>query len=202
MKPSVIAGVAALLLALTGCASSGGRVSTMVEPGFEARPGQTWAWQPVAPSARPGADPRVDNDIVRGALERAIRTAMASRGFMEARDPARADLLLAFRVGLTRRTEQRQTPEPAMVRQRVVCGARGCVPVLDTWGWFGPPTPSVRTVEYLEGGVMLDVVDAASGRLGWRGTIEDRIHRDGLPPQDRIDAAMVTLLAKLPVDGR
>lgn len=200
MKRSLLALVSTALLVLSACTSGGGRYSTLAEPGFSARPGQSWAWQPMRPLPGQISDPRVDNDIVRGALERAIRSAMSARGFVETDDAAAADLLLAYRVGLTRRTEQRETPAPPVLRQRVVCGARGCIPVLDTWAWYGAPVPSVRTVDYLEGGVMLDVFDAKTGRLGWRGTVDDRVQRDGMPPQAKVDEAIARLLGRLRID--
>lgn len=171
----------------------------LVEPGFSARQGQSWSWQPLAAPPPEAVDPRVDNDIVRGAIERAVRAAMSARGFIEVADPQRAELLLSFRVGLTRRTELRETLAPSPVRQRVVCGPRGCIPVLDVWAWHGPPALSVRSVEYLEGGLMLDVLDAASGRLGWRGTIEERVQRGGMPPQTEIDAAVLRLIERIPL---
>jgi hypothetical protein len=200
MHPSLRALVAGVVVLLAGCASGGGRYGSLTEPGFSVREGQAWAWRPTD-RAMPGpADPRVDNDIVRNAIERGIRAAMASRGLVEATDPGEADLLVAYRVGLRRRVEQREeiAPPRPIPRQRVVCGPRGCVPVLDLWGWHGPPVTTTRTIEYLEGGVMLDVFDARSGRLGWRGTLEDRVQKDGLPPQATIDTAMRKLVAGMP----
>jgi Domain of unknown function (DUF4136) len=186
-----------LALLLSACASSGGRVSSMQEPGIDVRSGQSWTWQAM-PHNGPG-DPRVDNDIVLGALRRGIATALAERGLTEAVPGAAADWRVAFRVGLRDRTETREQIVSPPPRQRVVCGPRGCLPVLDSWGWYGQPVTTTRTIEYVEGGVMLDVFDARTDRLVWRGTIEDRLEREGLPPQVKIDNAMRKLLASLPV---
>jgi hypothetical protein len=186
-------------MAVAGCASGGGRVSTLAGPDFSLAQGQRWAWQsPLAAGREAPTDPRVDNDIVRGALEHAVAGAMAGRGFERAQNPADAGYLIAIRVGLRTRSETREVPSPWIPRQRVVCGPRGCIPVLDVWGLHGPPPPATRTVEYLEGGVMLDIIDAGSGQLVWRGTIEDRVQPGRMPPQATIDAAIRGLVERIP----
>lgn len=194
--------VVCVVMLLTACASNGGHQSVLVDPDFTARPGHTWAWQPADPKGRDNLDARIDNDIVMRSLERAIRAALNGRGLYEAIDQNNADLHVAFRIGLTKRTELREGPEPVMVRQRVVCGPRGCIPVLSNWGWYGPPTPAPRPVEYFEGGLMVDIMDANSGRLVWRGTIKDRVQIDGMPPQSKVDQAVFRLIDRVPVSDQ
>jgi hypothetical protein len=196
------AGVLLAAAMLAACASAPPRITHIVEPGFAPPVGATFAWQPVARERAEELDPRVDNDIVRGLLQRAIERALLDKGYRAEPDPARADLLVSFRVGVRDRREERQEVRsaPAMPSTRIVCGARGCVP-LTVWGWYGPPTVSTRTIEYTEGGVMVDLVDRASGRLGWRGTVSDRLHGGGLPDQATVDDAMRAALATLPAAG-
>jgi hypothetical protein len=201
LRPLRRAGVLLAATLLAACASAP-RVTHILETGFAPPDGATFAWQPVARERAEELDPRVDNDIVRGLLQRAIERVLLDKGYRAEPDPARADLLVSFRVGVRDRREERQEVRsaPAIPTTRIVCGARGCVP-LTVWGWYGPPIVSTRTIEYTEGGVMVDLVDRASGRLGWRGTVSDRLHRGAVPAQAVVDEAMRAALATLPAAG-
>lgn len=198
LRIAVLALAAGLLAA---CATGGPRVSTLVEPDFAPRAGATYAWQPVQRTRPEELDPRVDNDIVRGRIERGLERAFEARGWRRA-DAVGADYLLSFRVGVRdareTRTETREpNPFPAT---RIVCGVRGCVPI-SVWGWYGPPVTTTRTIEYVEGGVMVDLVERATGRLVWRSTIADRLVRPRMPSQEETDAAMARAVEGLPAAG-
>src|SRR5262249_26505004 len=86
------------LLAATGCSSltvDVDRDSTIAIP-----PGSTWAWGPEpAPKRSDELDPRVNNSIIHGRIQRAIETALEQKGFRRA-DRDAADFLVEYRVGV------------------------------------------------------------------------------------------------------
>ncbi|MFN7552523.1 MAG: DUF4136 domain-containing protein [Pseudomonadota bacterium] len=201
-RPFQIATLTALALLLVACASTGPTVSSIAEPDFAPRAGATYAWQPVQRTRPEEIDPRVDNDIVRGRIERGLHRAFDAKGWRSA-DAAGADYLLSFRVGVRDRSETRtelRDPNP-FPDTRIVCGRRGCMPI-SVWGWYGPPVATTRTIEYVEGGVMIDLVERATGRLVWRSTIADRLVRPRMPSQEETDAAMARAVADLPMVGQ
>ncbi len=55
----------------------------------------------------------------------------------------------------------------------------------------------IRSVNYTEGAVMLDLVDAASGKLAWRATSQKRVdQKDGT--QDGLNAIIADMVKTLP----
>lgn len=189
---ALTASAVAVTLTLTACQGPGGRVSVLEGDTVRVAPGSTYAW---APDAQPGSgDPRIDNDIVQGRIKTAVDTALQGRGFTLA-DPASATLLVQFHIGLQNRTETQVSsfgPSPA-----AACGVRGCIGGFG-WGMYGAPRDfDVRTINYTEGMLMLDLIDRASGKLAWRATSQRRMdNRDA--DQARANAIVADMVKSLP----
>ena len=188
---TILAAAVAACLPLVGCESPGGQVSVLT--GNEPLSGSTYAW---APGAQPGSgDPRVDNDIIRERIRTAVDTNLAAKGYRQV-DPAGAKLLVSYHVGLQNKTDYSATsmggPSPGMA-----CGIRGCIGGYG-WGMYGAPRDvDIRSINYVEGAVMLDLVDAASGKLAWRATSQKRIdQKDGT--QEGLNAIIADMVKTLP----
>lgn len=178
-------------LTLSACESPGGDVSVLRSDTVSVRPGSTFAW---APGATPGqGDPRVDNDIVQGRIQNAVVSALTAKGYQQG-EPASADLLVSFHVGLQNRTETRVNsfgPPP------VACGMRGCMGGYG-WGMYGPPTNlDVQNLNYVEGTMMLDLTDRLSGKLAWRATSQRRVDQ-GDSDQAVLNAIVADMVRTLP----
>jgi len=187
---ALLAATIAACLPLLGCESPGGQVSVLT--GNTPLAGSTYAW---APGAQPGSgDPRVDNDIIRERIRTAIDTNLAAKGYSQV-DPAKAKLLVSYHVGLQNKTDYSAT---SMGGPRgVACGIRGCIGGYG-WGMYGAPVDvDVRSINYVEGAVILDLTDAASGKLAWRATSQKRIdEKDGT--QDGLNAIVADMVKSLP----
>jgi hypothetical protein len=191
MFQALRAAAVAACLVTAGCESPGGKVSVLT--GQTPLAGSTYAW---APDAQPGnGDPRVDNDIVRERIRTAIDTNLAAKGYRQVA-PAEAKVLVAYHVGLQNRTDYSAT---SMGGPRgMACGVRGCIGGYG-WGMYGAPMDvDVRSINYVEGALMLDLIDAASGKLAWRATSQKRIDDQGGGGQDAFNAVVADMIKTLP----
>ena len=97
-RGATLAIVFSALLVASGCSSltvDVDRDSTIAIP-----PGSTWAWGPPPTPNRPDElDPRVNNSIIHGRIQRAIEAVLEQKGYRRA-DPATADFLAEYRVGV------------------------------------------------------------------------------------------------------
>ena len=170
MRTALLAAAATACLALAGCESPGGKV-TVLSGSVPVAAGSTYAW---APDGQPGAgDPRVDNDIIRERIKTAIDTNLAAKGYRQV-SPSQAKVLVAYHIGLQNKTDYSATSMGAP-GGGVACGRRGCIGGYG-WGMYGAPMDvDVRAINYTEGALMLDIIDAASGKLAWRATSQKRV---------------------------
>jgi hypothetical protein len=122
------------------------------------KPGSTWAWVITTSSA----DPRVANDIMQDRLETAVETTLAAKGLRQVPNPASAQFLVAYHVRLENRVE----PKTTSVGTGRVCGFRGCI------SGYQPTTTVQR---YTEGTLVLDILDARTGRLIYRAASEKKV---------------------------
>lgn len=190
MTQALLAAAIAACLPLAACESPGGKVSVLT--GQTPLTGSTYAWSPVQPGS---GDPRVDNDIMRERIRTAIDTNLAAKGYSQV-DPSKAKLLVAYHVGLRAGTDYSATsmgpPGGGMA-----CGVRGCIGGYG-WGMYGAPRDvDIRSISYTEGAVMLDLVDAASGKLAWRATSQKRVDEKDAT-QDGLNAIIADMVKTLP----
>jgi hypothetical protein len=179
-------------VAVTACESPAGNVSVLQSSTVAVVPGSTYAWAPISDQARAAADPRVSNDIIQERLRTAVDGAMAARGFRRIDDPATAQLLVSFHVGLQSRTETQVNTWGG--GSRGACGFRGCV---GGWGFYGPPQVDVRNINYTQGTLILDVTDRASGKLAWRATSDKRVDSSDAT-QEGMNAILLEMTRTLP----
>lgn len=165
------AGAAALLLA--GCATTQAR--SYVQPGADFERYRTYGWGAVDTFTT--GDPRLDsNTFFRDRLQAGVDARLASRG-LERTDAGAADLLLHYHVNITQRIDVNEIDEKH--------------------GYCTDCRPAV----YDAGTLTLDLIDASTGRLVWRGWAERSV--DGVfDRQDwmeqRIDEAVARILERLP----
>ena len=138
--------VALAALALTGCATTL-NVSSHVERGVDFAQFHTYDWGPA--DALPTGDPRLDKDpFFQDHLQGAVEKELATKGLGWS-TPGMADLLIHYHANISERIDVDR-----MDRERGYCYADAC----------SPPV-----VEYEAGTLVLDIVDARTNRLIWRG---------------------------------
>jgi hypothetical protein len=174
-----LAGVAIAALALNGCASTM-TVSSHLQRDLDFAHYRSFGWGPA--DALPTGDPRLDDnpffhDHVQGAVEKTL----AGRG-LAFPDSGTPDLLLHYHASIAQRMDVNRID-----RQYGYCYDDDC---------------AVRTFRFEAGTLVLDVVDARTNQVVWRGWAQHRIG-DMLDDPDemaaRIDEAVRRMLARLPV---
>lgn len=169
--------IVALALAAGGCAAV--RAGSYVERGIDFAQYRSYDWAP--PDALPAGDPRLDEhayfqDYVQGAVQRGL----AGKGYGKAPSEV-PDLLIHYHAAVTRRIAVDPFDRPFGA-----CYDDAC---------------RVRVREFDVGMLVLDVIDARTGRLVWRGWARHGV-TDILNNPDRmaarINEAVAGMLATMP----
>lgn len=140
---------------------------------------RTFDWGPA--DALPTGDPRLDRDpFFQDHLQGALEKGLAGRGF-ERVSGGTPDLLIHYHANISRRIDINRLDS-----ERGYCYGDDC---------------QVRTVEVEAGTLVVDVVDAGTNRLVWRGWAQHSVH-DMLNDRDtmerRINDAVTRMLEQLP----
>ena len=153
-------------LALGACASI--RASSHVERGLDFTRFRTYDWGPR--DALPTSDSRLDRDtFFVDHLEGAIERHMARRGYRRAAQDHGADLLVHYHANIDRRlsvVDKRRNSDECRTDE-----CREGIP------------------EYDAGTLIVDVIDARTNQLVWRGWVQDRFG-DFLRDRDRLERAL------------
>jgi hypothetical protein len=168
---------AIVMTAIAGCATMS--VSSHVERGLDIAKYHTFDWGPA--DALPLGDSRLDKDPffldhVQGAVEKAL----AARGF-EWTTTGTPDLRIHFHANISERIDIDRVDV-----SRGYCPGEGCTPA---------------TVGYEAGTLVVDVMDARTNRLIWRGWAQNSV-KGMLENQDtmarQIDEAVTRMFARFP----
>jgi hypothetical protein len=135
-----------------GCAPTI-NVSSHVERGLDLSRYRTFDWGP--PDALPTGDARLDeNPFFKDRLEGAVERELARRG-IEFPSAASPDLLIHYHASIVERIDVNKAD-----RTYGYCTAGDCPP---------------DTVTYEVGSIVLDIIDAKTNRLIWRGWAQSRV---------------------------
>jgi hypothetical protein len=117
-----------------------------------------------------------------------VNASLGAKGFQLVSDPESAQLIVAYYVGLQPRTDYRVD----------TFGGGGYYGYGYGWGMYGAPgNIDVRAINYVDGTLILDIKDRASGQLAWRATSEKRIN-EGDGAQDKINRLVADMVVSLP----
>jgi len=131
-------------------------------------------------------DPLADNEIWANNVKDAIRKDLTDHGFVEATSE-RPDFYVAYYVGL---------------RQRYDVDAIGYgLPVFYHRGWWGwPHGYDVWAVPYTQSTLIVDVIDAKTNQLVWRGYDTGTLNES--KPEKTLDAAVDHVVSRLTHDEK
>jgi hypothetical protein len=172
------AGITLAVFGLTACATM--RVSSYVERGLDFSQYRTFDWGPA--DALPVGDPRLDQDrFFQDQVEGAIEKQMAARGFERSAASDVPDVRMHYHASINRRVEVRREDHSGNCRDDDACPA--------------------RVIEYEAGTLVVDIVDARTNRLVWRGWAQDSVegvlgNRDRL--RRKIDEGVTRMFVGLP----
>jgi len=175
--PLILFCAATLAAAAVGCATM--TAGSHVERGLSFTGYHTFDWG--APDELPTGDPRLDRDAffkdhVLGAVEKGL----ARRGLEMSSSP---DLRIHYHASITNRLDV-----SSVDRARGYCATQNC---------------SVDVTEYEAGTLVLDIVDARTNRVIWRGWAQDAVGNmleNRSTMEKKINEAVSKILAQLPRD--
>jgi len=176
----VIPTAALVALALAGCATL--TASAHVERSVNFNDYVTYDWGP--PDNLPVGDPRLDNNpFFHDYLEGAIEKRLAGKGYKRVPFGGPPDLLIHYHAAVNQRVEV------SSVDQANGYCYQDCTP---------------RMVDYEQGTLVVDIVDAKTNRVVWRGWAQD-IMNGVIDNQDRLDKQVEDGVGKmmklLPIGG-
>ena len=163
-----------------GCATM--NVSSHIERDLNFADYVTYEWGP--PDGLPVGDPRLDNnpffhDYLQGAIEKSL----AAKGYERAASGGEAQLLLHYHASVNQKLDVYGADHP--------------------YGYCYDDCQS-RVVEFEEGTIVLDIVDARTNKVVWRGWAQGAM--DGvIDNQDRlerrVDEGVTKMMLRLPRGG-
>ncbi|MGH8492967.1 MAG: DUF4136 domain-containing protein [Moraxellaceae bacterium] len=193
MSPS-LRGLSLSLTALL-LAACGAQVVVEQDPSVQMPGSGTYAWGAAQDHIPGEGNHRVNNDIIASKVQTALDTGLAKRGYKLV-DPAGAAWLVHYHAGIEKQTELVTEPMYAAA-PRVVCGPYACSGAYG-WGYYGPPEAVTRTVTFHEGTLILDIHDAKTNKLVWRGTVSKDVNVNKPLNEVVLQQAVDKLLLKLP----
>lgn len=161
----------------TACATM--NVSSHVQHGLDIAQYRTYDWG--AADALPTGDPRLDQDpYFQDRVQGAFEKQMAAHGFERA-GSERPDLLIHYHASINRRLDVNRADH-----SRGYCYDEDC---------------RARVIEYEAGTLVLDIVDARTNRVIWRGWAQHSVEGVLGHPERmarKIDEAVRRMLERLP----
>ncbi len=180
-----------ILVALVsaGCATNRVRVDYNPRTSFTAF--RTYAW--IDQSTDSGRHPAIHSQLVERRIYDAVERELTARGFRKATSGT-PDFHIAYHVVSDTKID---------VRAFEGVGARYYGYPYGYLGYFGygyRGTSQQYAREYIKGTLILDVVDARSDELIWRGWMSEALDDDPKPENVRmyVDAAVSKILARFP----
>lgn len=165
-------------LALTACATTM-TVSSHVDRGVNFLQYRTYGWGPA--DALPTGDPRLDkNPLFKDNFEGAVEKQLALKGLTQIAG-GKPDLLIHYHANITERIDV-----TGIDRKYGYCLGDDC---------------QAKLTEYEAGTLVLDIVDAQTNRLVWRGWAQDAVKKSLDNPDEmvrQINQAVPRMIAQFP----
>lgn len=144
-------------IVLNACA--GIPVSTDYDPNWQLPASSTYAWLPHPLNK---VDPMVDNDLVAARVHRAVDEQLEAKGLSAARSENDANLLVTYHIG-----------EEEKLDINSFHSSFGYYPC---WRCWGPGFDNdIWVSQYTQGKLIIDLVDAKTKQLVWRGIASRRV---------------------------
>jgi Domain of unknown function (DUF4136) len=181
--------ITACVLALSALAGSSSALAATHSDFTKSYPLQTLKTFQFKEQHRISRDPLANNDIWANDVRQAIRSDLATHGISEATN-GKPDFYVAFYVGLTDRYDVNYVGYGLPVFHR---GFR-----TGWWGW--PRGYDAWAVPYTESTVIVDVIDAHTNQLVWRGYDTDTLNTNN--PDKTLTKAVDHVLSRFYHDSK
>jgi hypothetical protein len=157
-----------------------------------------YAW--VKPDVQTSQDPLNANSITEDNIRNAVKMEFAKKGIVE--DEQNPDLLLMYHIFTSQKTQNVANPAPAYPYYGYGFGPRAyffrgrLIPIGYT-GYYNPWNTGYHTEQYTDGTLIIDVIDAKSNELLWRGSMEKPVN-DAVGLSRQFARESKEILAKYP----
>ena len=141
---------------------------------------------------RENLDPAVDNDTVHRRIQTAILTQLRSKGFKVVEDPASADFLVRYFVGVNRNVQELRGSTRSS-RTPVMTPGWG-------FGWGGGQVTTLTPLDFNEVQFIVDLVQRSTAKTAWRAVWRGNPGANA-PTQEEIDSKMSQVFRSAPVAG-
>jgi hypothetical protein len=173
MKLVNIAATISLLIMLGSCAS----VKVDQINSAQLNNYKKYAW--VSPDIEVDHNPLYSSSMTDTNIKSAIRTELAKKGVSE--DSQNPDFLLMYHIYTTQKSQSVPNASPMMSPFGYGFGPtaflfRGMIVPIGYSGYYNPWNSGYHTVQYTEGTLIIDVLDAKSHELVWRGSIANPVN--------------------------
>jgi hypothetical protein len=180
MRNMTIVVTALAALALAGCATM--NVSSHIERNVSFSEYVTYDWGP--PDNLPVGDPRLDNNpFFNDYLQGAVEKKMAAKGFERVDSGQKADLLIHYHASVNQKLDVY-----GVDNQHGYC--------------YGDCQPQV--VDYELGTLVIDIVDAKTSKVVWRGWAQDAMNGiidNQARLEKQVDEGVTKMMLLLPKGG-
>lgn len=185
--------LAILVFLVTACAS-GPQVAQDYDTAADFDRYKTYAWLAQTPSKQTPAEPAPKGSpqpLIDARIRTAIEEVLPTRGFTPASEPSQADFFVTYYFSSQTKTDTRS------VDAYYGFGVGGRNSSLG----FGIGVPiNRRSRDYQLGTLMIDIIDAQTRKLVWRGTSAERLDERLTPKQttQKINKTVQSILARFP----
>jgi len=191
--PIRMAACAALAVLAAGC---GPTISSDRDQSLPIPQGATYVWHGGTDLSEQQVDPNVQNDIVHQRIINAINAQMKAKGFVETTDSAAAYFAVRYYMALQKSTQLVTT----------TTGYGGYYGGGYGYGWggygyggYGGGISTTTPVTSTDGGVVIDLLQNATGKLVWRGQVTGQVGSQA-PSEQRVNQVTAEVMATLKAD--
>lgn len=152
----------------------------------------SWAWGVRDTISHYELDPAAQNPLLHQHVQAAIESSLQRDGWKRVDDPAQANVLVTYHIGIKRET-QLMTTTTTSGAPSPYWGGYG-------WGYYGAPSFSTSTTtpyEYKQGGLLVIVRDRSSGKVAWQGLFKKEVTETARVSQENVQRAVDDLLRDL-----
>lgn len=171
-----------LALLLSACQSM--QVTHDYNPSVDFAQFQTWAWKEPAVRFVPN-NPMLNSDLTQQRITQAVAYQLDQRGLRQVTPASKANLWVQTYVIVAERQEQ------VVTNYGYGYGGPWGGPWGGYWGgpwegyWGAPMYDETRSINYKVGTLQIDLIDATTDKLVWRGSAEQVVDNDVSPEKRR-----------------
>ena len=165
-------------------------------------PGPRYAWIAMPQRLKAEADIRVQDLQLRARIQSAVDKALQAKGYRLADSASQADFQVAYRVGvLDAQSAKIEDAGPSSAPEAAIeCRQGGCSQIITRVG-DGSLQMHVETTDYVEGGLMVEVLEPGQIRVLWRALYKGTVRGPKDGAQAHLDAIASQTLTQLPKAG-